>query len=127
MSTQNIISYFVGFGSVGSDPAAVDLLDRASNDTHGKGHYYLAENQAALSNTLSTIMSQINSVNSSYVAPVVPVSPQNRTYGSSRVFMGFFRPNGKSYWSGNLKKYALDASNFITDENGNNATWRYRP
>ncbi len=122
-SAQNIVSYYIGFDLSGANQDAIDLLNRASDENHGKGDYYSANSQIGLSDTLSTIMSEIISVNSSYVAPVVPVSPQNRSYGSSRVYMGFFRPYGNSYWAGNLKKYALDYNNFVIDLNNNYATW----
>jgi type IV pilus assembly protein PilY1 len=120
---QNIVSYTVGFGLAGADLSAVDLLNKAADSTHGKGQAFLASNQASLSLAFSQIMSNIYSVNTSFVAPVVPVSPQNRTFGGSRVYMGFFKPNNNTYWNGNLKKYSIDADNNITDLNGNYATW----
>jgi type IV pilus assembly protein PilY1 len=122
-STQNIISYFIGFNLSGADQDAIDLLTRAADTNHGKGKYYSSNSQVELATTLSEIMTEIYTVNSSYVAPVVPVSPQNRTYGSSRVYMGFFRPSVNAYWSGNLKKYGLDTNNYVLDQNGNFATW----
>lgn len=123
LSTNNIVTYTIGFGNIGADPAAVDLLTRAADNNHGKGQYYTAGSQTGLSAAFTQIMGRIFSVNSSYVAPVVPVSPENRTYGGSRVYMGFFRPVGGTYWEGNLKKYAIDGNNNLLDANGNYATW----
>jgi type IV pilus assembly protein PilY1 len=118
----NIVTYTIGFGLSGADQDAIDLLTSAADTTHGKGGYFSATSQAGLSNAFTTIMTEIYAVNSSYVAPVVPVSPQNRTYGGSRIYMGFFKPS-TSAWQGNLKKYAVSASNYIVDVNGQSATW----
>lgn len=120
---QNITTYAIGFGSIGSDADAVALLNSATNNTHGHGATYLAGNQSQLVTALTQVMSQIFSVDTSFVAPVVPVSPENRTYSSSRVYMGFFKPVNMSYWEGNLKKYGLDSNNNITDKNGNIANY----
>lgn len=117
---QNISTYTIGFGNVGSDAAAVALLQRAAENGHGSA--YLAADQSALSSALTLSLASMMSVDSSFVAPVVPVSPENRTYGSSRVYMGFFKPRGQ-YWYGNLKKYGLDTKNNIIDKNGNQANW----
>jgi type IV pilus assembly protein PilY1 len=121
--TNNIVTYTVGFGLEGAGPAAVNLLAQAADSTHGKGKSYLATNQTSLNLAFSQIMSNIYSINSSFVAPVVPVSPQNRTFGGSRVYMGFFKPNNNTYWNGNLKKYGIDLNNNITDVNASYATW----
>ncbi|RQW88635.1 MAG: hypothetical protein EHM79_05300 [Geobacter sp.] len=120
--TLDIVTFTIGFGLSGADADAVALLTRTANPTHGKGGYFAANSQTDLSAAFTTIMTQIFSVNSSYVAPVVPVSPQNRTYGGSRIYMGFFKPSSTN-WLGNLKKFGVDASTNIVDANGNFATW----
>ncbi|GFO66839.1 type IV pili system adhesin PilY [Geomonas limicola] len=120
--TQKITTFTIGYGLAASDPA-VALLQRAADTSHGKGAYYSALNQMDLSAAFNKVMAQIFTVNSSYVAPVVPVSPENRTYGGSRVFMGFFKPVNGSYWIGNLKKFGIDSSNRIIDANGALATY----
>lgn len=102
-----------------------DPLVRQTADTkHGRGHYYNVwdENKlvAALNAELANIVSECNT---SFVAPVVPVSPENRTYSGTRVYMGFFRPINQRYWDGNLKKYGINSDNNITDTNGNLATY----
>jgi type IV pilus assembly protein PilY1 len=120
--TLNIVTYTIGFGLSGANQDAIDLLTRTADTTHGKGGYFAANSQTDLSAAFTTILTEIYAVNSSYVAPVVPVSPQNRTYGGSRVYMGFFKPTN-SAWQGNLKKYAIDVANNIVDVDGNLATW----
>ncbi len=120
---QNVSTFTIGFGSVGADAAAVTLLQRTADNNHGHGQAYLATSQTQLASALTQVMSQVFSVDTSFVAPVVPVSPENRTYSSSRVYMGFFKPESGKYWDGNLKKYGLRSDNNITDKNGNVANW----
>lgn len=122
---QNVYTYTVGFGAVGSDAQAVALLQRATDSNHGHGAAYLAGDQSALSSALAQIISSILTVDISFVAPVVPVSPENRTYSSSRVYMGFFRPISQTYWEGNLKKYGIDANNNIIDRYSTDINIRY--
>ncbi len=119
----NLRSYFIGFGLAGADQSAVNMLTTATDDTHGHGHYYDAGSQNTLASALTQIFATIASVNSSFVAPVVPVSPQNRTYGANRIYMGFFKPMNNKYWLGNLKKFGLDGADNVIDVNSNYATW----
>lgn len=115
---QNVTTYAIGFGDVGSDATAVDLLNRATDSSHGHGQAFLAGNQTQLAAALTQVMSQIFSVDTSFVAPVVPVSPENKTYNASRVYMGFFKPVNQTYWAGNLKKYGLDSNSNLIDQAG---------
>jgi len=122
-STRNVRTYTIGFGDIGADPDAVALLTRTADTTHGRGQTFLASNASALSTALTTVIGQIFQVDTSFVAPVVPVSPENRTYSGSRIYMGFFKPINMTYWEGNLKKYAIDSSNNLRDMNGNLANY----
>lgn len=130
---QNVSTYTIGFDLGGSNAAAVELLKRTADNQHGHGTAYLASNQAELSEALGKISATFKSVDTSYVAPVVPISPDNRTYSSNRIYMGFFKPVNQGLWIGNLKKYGLgtkkntdnkDVSNIIIDKNGiDSAVW----
>ncbi len=124
-SAQNIVTYAIGFNLSGSDANAIGMLTTATDSTHGRGAFYLANSQADLTKAFTQIISQIYSIDTSFVAPVVPVSPQNRTYGSDRVYMGFFKPKNGLPWEGNLKKYGLDSNNNILDASSppQYATW----
>lgn len=113
-STAQITTYAIGFGT-GVSAAAQAMLATATNSTHGQGDNYTAVDEATLASKLLQIVSKIAEVNSTFVAPVVPVSPQNRTYGASRVYMGFFLPQTGAPWEGNLKKYGLDLKSNIKD------------
>jgi type IV pilus assembly protein PilY1 len=119
---QNVITYTVGFGLGGSNAGAVKLLNETA--ANGGGQAYLSNDEAELTDALTQILGQIFEVNSSFVAPVVPVSPENRTFSGSRVYLGFFKPQaGTAFWLGNLKKYGVDTSGNVVDSNGNYANY----
>ncbi|MCI0529435.1 MAG: hypothetical protein L0Y56_18505, partial [Nitrospira sp.] len=114
--TQNVITYTVGFGLGGSDAGAVKLLSETAQN--GGGVAYLSNDGDELAEALTQILGQIFEVNTSFVAPVVPVSPENRTFSGSRVYLGFFKPqSGTAFWIGNLKKYGIDADGNVVDKN----------
>lgn len=121
--TQNVTTFTIGFGDVGSDAAAVSLLNRTADSGHGHGQAYLAGDQAELTTSITQIVSNILEINTSFVAPVVPVSPENRTASASRVYIGLFRPINGDAWDGNLKKYGLDSNNYLTDKDGKYANY----
>ncbi len=90
------------------------LVRRATDNQHGRGSYHLASDANAVSNALTEVINNIVlETDSSFVAPVVPVSPENRTYSGLRVYLGFFKPISQKPWYGNLKKYGIDSSNQI--------------
>lgn len=119
LDKQNVTTYTIGFNA---GTTADTLLRMTADSKHGNGAFYTAFNQLDLTESLNQILSSILSVDISFVAPVVPISPDNRTYNSNRIYMGFFKPRGSLEWQGNLKKYGLDANNNIIDKNGNAAT-----
>lgn len=115
---QNVSTFTIGFGLTGSDADAVALLNRTADSSHGRGQAYLAGDEAELSTAITQIVSNIMEINTSFVAPVVPVSPENKTASASRVYIGLFKPINESAWEGNLKKYGLDSKNNLIDKNG---------
>ncbi|MCP3677364.1 MAG: hypothetical protein GY721_07185 [Deltaproteobacteria bacterium] len=116
---QNVKTFTIGFGISGV-AAAEKLLEEAA--TNGGGEYFSADSTALLSESLRQIIASIVEDNTSFVAPVLPVSPENRTFSGSRVYMGFFKPQVNAFWRGNLKKYGLNDYGEITDKNGVLAT-----
>ena len=100
----------------------VPILHQAA--TAGHGDYFNVWNSTQLAQALYDAMSNIVlQTDTSFVAPVVPVSPENRTYSGTRVYMGFFKPISNTYWHGNLKKYGINNQNFLTDSTGALATY----
>jgi len=132
--TQNVTTFTIALGTEasGSDDEGVATLMDAADKNHGRGQYFPATSASKLSSAFTTILEQIFSVNSSFVAPVVPVSPQNRSISGNRIYMGLFMPNSGLFWSGNLKKFGIGLytgptgtvdPNAILDSNGNLATY----
>lgn len=115
--TQAVNTFTVGFGLPEGDDGATLLLREAASN--GGGAYYSAYNTQTLSDAFTQIIGTIIQDNTSYVAPVVPVSPENKTYSGDSVYIGFFKPAVGAFWSGNLKKYGLNLNNgTVVDKNG---------
>ena len=120
---QNVTTFTIGFGLDGvSDDSkfAVQLLEDTAKNGNGKA--YIAYNYQSLTGALTSIIGQILEVNSAFVAPVVPTSPENRAYSGKRVYLGFFKPIQNTNWMGNLKKFGLSDNNEIVDKDGEVAT-----
>ena len=115
--TQNVSTYAIGFGLIGASDGATLLLGETA--IAGGGIYYSAYNTQTLNQAFVEILGTIVQDNTSFVAPVVPVSPENKTYSGDTVYIGFFKPAVGAFWSGNLKKYGLDLNNgTVVDKNG---------
>lgn len=117
---QTATVFTVGFGLGGADAGAVKLLKETAEN--GGGEAYLSNDEQQLSAALQQIMGRIFQVDTSFVAPVVPISPENRTYSGDRVYLGFFRPEQNGDWLGNIKKFGLDVNGNVIDKNGDPAT-----
>lgn len=121
--TQNVKVYTVGFDLSEDQSAAYDgarlLRETAEN---GGGKAFLANNYANLSSALTSIIAEALSVDTSFVAPVVPSNPENRTESGRNIYLGLFKPVSQRPWRGNLKKFGLDATGSILDVSGNLAT-----
>lgn len=117
---QNVLTYTVGFGEVGADAGAVKLLNETiANGTGGAiNNAYLATDMPALREILKSILAEIRKVNTSFAAPIIPASPQNRYASGERVYFGLFKPTGDGRWLGNLKKYGLDAEGQLLGSDG---------
>lgn len=98
-------------------------LKSATNQTHGRGSYYRANSTEQLTqHLLDQLGNFVREGQTAFVAPVVPASPENRTYSGKRIYIGFFNPLSNEGWQGNLKKFAIGEDNRILDVNGNPAT-----
>lgn len=98
-----------------------DLLRAAAADGHGLFAQASSTNEvsAAIDSILNNIVAEVDTA---FTAPVVPTSPENRTYSGSRVYLGFFKPISGMSWHGNLKKFGINAHSEIIDQNGDVAT-----
>jgi len=96
---QNIVTYTVGF-TIQSDL----LEDTAKN---GGGKYYYCHNAQSFALVLQKIIEEILEQSTSYVAPVVPISQMEKASSGNRLYLALFKPTWRSFWKGNIKKYAI--------------------
>jgi type IV pilus assembly protein PilY1 len=105
---QNVITYTIGFAidPIDKDTTkAYDLLQRTA--THGHGKFFIATSGSSLADSFTTILGEILSKTSSFVAPIVPVSKLERTMAGDNIYLAFFKPIQSRMWSGNIKKYGV--------------------
>lgn len=113
---QNVITYTIGFAT---DQAL--LNDTA---TKGGGKYYTADDIDGLTDAFTSIVTEIQSINTSFTAPAVSVNAFNRSNHRDEVYYAVFRPESTASWKGNIKRYRLDSSQnppIIVDKSGNPA------
>jgi len=85
------------------------LVLRTGDSNHGQGKSYQVFSASELAAALKDlILNIVRDANASFVAPVVPASPENRVRSGRRIYLGFFRPMEKEMWLGNLKKYSIN-------------------
>jgi len=109
--------------------AEVPILKEAAistwnSDQSIRGAYYNIQNTSELTQALNDLLvAAVLPIDTSFVAPVVPVSPENRTYSGSRVYMGFFKPLKGRAWHGNLKKYGVSSDSYLVGQNNQQACY----
>ncbi len=97
--TQHIVTYTIGF-TIHSQ-----LLEDAAKN--GGGKYYYCHNAQSFSIVLQKIIEEILEQSTSYVAPVVPISQMEKASSGNRIYLGLFKPTWRSFWNGNIKKFAI--------------------
>jgi type IV pilus assembly protein PilY1 len=98
---QSVVTHTIGF--------EVDFPLLVTTAARGGGEYHLADDTASLSTALSGIVLSIFDNAGTFAAPAVPVNSFNRTQNLSDVFVSVFQPVETARWTGNLKKYRLEA------------------
>jgi len=100
--TQGISVYTIGFA------IDYDLLKRTAEQANG--HYYTANDAQQLEGAFNSVIDEILSKSTSFVAPIVPVSRLERTTAGDKIYLALFKPKKNKMWSGNLKKYGVAQS-----------------
>ncbi len=104
------------------------LQDTAIN---GGGQYYTANNAQELSVAFRDIIQEIVEISTSYTAPVVPISRNEKTTSGDRIYLALFKPSLSAFWKGNIKKFGIATTDNdglgikkgdILDRNGDLAT-----
>lgn len=106
---QNVSTYTIGFAT------DQKLLSDAARK--GGGRYFTADDTAGLNDAFASIVTEILSVNTTFVAPSIPVNAFNRLTHRNELYFALFRPGEAPRWNGNIKKYAL-SGNTIVDASG---------
>ena len=126
---QNIMTYTVGF--MASDASNLFLINTSNNgngnvnlydtsDAEYGDYHFSADNPAALSTQLLAAITDIISRNTTFTAPVVPVT---RTTSGNRIYLALFKPTATSFWEGNVVKFGLNSNSAVVDKNGDPATY----
>lgn len=107
---QNVITYTIGFQT--------DQTLLSDTATKGGGAYHTADSATELSSAFTSILTDILSVNTTFIAPAVTVNAFNRLTHRDELYFAVFRPQGSSRWPGNIKHYKLGgASQIVIDAN----------
>lgn len=102
----------VSLGTGGNGPDNTGLLKSMASQGGGK-YFYINGNSTTLQDdierALSTIFSEIQSVNSVFASVSLPVSVNMQGSYLNQVYIGMFRPDvgAAPRWAGNLKQYKL--------------------
>ena len=108
--TQSVITYTIGtysppaIGQIASMIATMKSMAR-----QGGGSYYPATSIDKLADAFSSILAEIQGINSMFVSASLPVSVNTQGTFLNQVFLGMFRPDagGSPKWLGNVKQYQL--------------------
>ncbi len=119
---QNIPTYTVGFNLGGSSSATEYLRDIA---TAGGGTFHEADSTGELVTAFQSILGEVLSIDTSFVAPGATVNQFNRLTHRNDIYFSVFKPRSRPTWSGNLKRYEIGVDSagdaLVLDVNGNPA------
>ena len=79
------------------------------------GYAFLASSAEDLGTAIKGIakyIADLAKVSVSYVAPVVPISQMEKTSAGNRMYLGMFKPQARSFWKGNIKKFGIANKNY---------------
>ena len=115
-SSANITTYTLDINKVatGQGPGFTALLKSMAGVSSGK-YFDVTSSGTQIADTLTTIFSEIQSVNSVFASVSLPVSVNTQGTFLNQVYIGMFRPDADSFprWNGNLKQYKLGFLNNV--------------
>ena len=122
---QSISTYTIDVFNAQQNAESTELY--MSMARAGGGKYFAATNEQAIVDALKKILTEIQSVNSTFASASLPVNATNRTQNANQVFIGMFRPDpdANPRWFGNLKQYQIGKVGGdldLVDVSGNPAT-----
>ena len=111
-----VTTYTVDINKVatGQGPGWSALLKSMAGVSGGK-YFDVSSTGTQVADALTTIFSEIQSVNSTFASVSLPVSINTQGTFINQFYIGMFRPdqNSAPRWSGNLKQYKLGYSNNV--------------
>lgn len=96
---QTVNTYTVGFNF--TDPFVEDMA------TNAGGEFFEATTATDLVNVFETILTDVKSDPTSFVAPSLATNAFNRLLSRDEVYFGLFTPELNAAWDGNVKKYKV--------------------
>ena len=112
---DNVVNtYTVGFG-VAEDSGAENYLRSLADN--GGGKYFAVADSAALVQAFTSIIGNVDTAARSYSAPVYTVDTASLLAHSNDIYLPLFANSPLPSWSGNLKKFRLNAAGKIVDRN----------
>ena len=110
-----INTYTIGF-DVSTGSAAETFLKGVANA--GEGNYFPASDAAGLAAVFKSIVSDVSKTARSYAAPVYTVDQASLLAHSRDVYIPLFENAAAPRWSGNLKKFKMNASGQLVGKEG---------
>jgi type IV pilus assembly protein PilY1 len=116
---QHVYTYAIGFRI--DTQILRDTCDNGQGKLRdsGDGTYFTTNADIGLASALRLVLGDIVSKNSSYTAPVVPISRANKTYAGNSLYIGLFSPveTIPGFWRGNLKKFGFYKTTTSSQDN----------
>ena len=119
---QNITTYTIGFGDVGSGVSGAEFLKDVAEA--GGGDFFEAGDSDDLVEVFKGIVADILDKNTTFVAPAVTINSYNRLSHLDQLYFALFQPSSEPLWPGNLKRFKLsgeDGTEVILDADGDEA------
>ncbi|MCF8167417.1 MAG: hypothetical protein K9J77_02235 [Rhodoferax sp.] len=108
-NSQRIVTYTVGtIDNSSANSCRADYPAHLSSMAkYGGGKYFQTSNASEIANALTSILNEIQSVNSVFSSASLPVSVNAQGTYLNQIFLGMFRPDASANprWLGNLKQY----------------------
>jgi type IV pilus assembly protein PilY1 len=123
MATQDMNLGVSGVNTVKTYTIGLEIDLPLLEDTavSGKGEYFTASSASDLEEAFQSIIVDILTDASSFVAPAVSVNAFNELQHRNEIYYAVFQPAGTPRWYGNVKKYRLSADGDVQDSNGDPA------
>jgi type IV pilus assembly protein PilY1 len=111
---QTVTTYTIGFSEGATE--AKPLLEKTA--LLGGGKFYEANSAAALQVSLLSALAAIQEDSASFSSPSVVL---DKTQTGNAAYFAMFLPTTGPRWSGNIKKFKVEADGSIVDRNGASA------